>query len=514
MSKLNVNIPITFEAGAALNIKDDITSQVQSADSHLTTFNQNAEGFNLFTSYLSENKSGLVINNKQIILSATTTYIQSGSGSPQTLFTNGKITTDFIQADEVEAKTLKTVNGTGEVDIRSGVITCSGQNKETQIQFGVDDGGNAILNFIRNNSIIYSLGPGGLLRLNFDQIDNSASTIAYKNMQSVQDVNDIIVQNTNHNNAIFIPMMKCVNYSSGVRINDAAIGMASSLEYSKPVKYTRLNEIRQYLVCIPVSALKRGTTYYKFTAGYKFVQLENNEKMIAYLDKLAIGATGTEASVAPAYDGKTYKAETCVTSVDYASNSANYIDDGYYFSVDINETLLADDSSVPSFYKTYYDCYIRDAGGGSGSGTIRLLDQKCFCVKIGSQNYCILENTNQIIEITIKQYGSDGDADKSGKCIYTWKVYGLMGFTGLDDDAHSAVDASTNCNSTIGTDNYYIILMNSDGTFVTDSTLVGNPTVANMKTFLKDTYLAWTNYQYIASDEQVIDTPILDGPIG
>jgi len=482
-----------------LNIKDDITSQVQSADSHLTTFNQNAEGFNLFTSYLGENKSGLVINNEQIILSAATTYIQSGSGSPQTLFTNGKITTDFIQADEVEAKTLKTVSGTGEVDIRSGVITCSGQNKETQIQFGVDDGGNAILNFIRNNSIIYSLGPGGLLRLNFDTIENSASEIVYRNMQSTQDVNDIIVQNTKNNNTISIPMMKGTLSGNLFIINDSTL--SGSLSQSSPIKYTKLSQINQNLVCIPVRALKRGTTYYKFNAGYRFIELENNEKMMEYHD------TGT--AEAPSYDSKTYKAETCITSVDYASNSANYIDDGYYFSVDINETVLNDDSNVPSFYKTYYTMSYNSNDSSEPIKPVGL----CFRVNVAGQDYCILNYTDQLIEITIKQYGLNGDAEKSGKCIYTWKVYGLMGFTGMTDMPYTQLSAANNCNNNMGTDNYYIILMNSDGTFVIDSSLVSNPTVANMKTFL-DAYLDYTNYQYIASDELVIDTPILDGSNG
>ena len=64
MSNINLNIPITFEAGSALQIKEDITQSVQDSYGMLSTFNQSATGFNMFLSYLdstNEHYSGLSI---------------------------------------------------------------------------------------------------------------------------------------------------------------------------------------------------------------------------------------------------------------------------------------------------------------------------------------------------------------------------------------------------------------------------------------------------------------------
>ena len=105
MSNLELNVPITFDAAAALDISYNITQRVQDAEGQMTGFEQSAEGFNMFYSYLGEQKSGLIITNNDITLSANKTYIKVPDSDAETLLQDGKIKTDYISADTIEAKT-------------------------------------------------------------------------------------------------------------------------------------------------------------------------------------------------------------------------------------------------------------------------------------------------------------------------------------------------------------------------------------------------------------------------
>ena len=402
MSNLKLNIPITFEAGAALQIKEDITQSVLDTKGMLTTFNQSATGFDMFLSYLdstNEHYSGLSINQDKIILDAAYTYIQAPGGGRTEFFSTAdgkaKIKTDYITADNVTAKSLSTTGGASTVNIDGGTILCESSSTNTRIEFGIDNNGNAVLKFILNDKVLYNLGPGGLALINFTDDDPYYTDFTLQENNNYINNFNIISGNTIKN--YYLPAFTGIfdysdpelnsadNYSSNFQIDDYYIDKLDDTytirSYEDEVtSYTEEISVNNLIIYNNLATICGGkyvlvnfnnntnmTTVYKYTSGVKKIA-----NIIKYY--IAVDDTDNYLDSKPVYDGKTYKGNTISDS--YITNTNNYIDNNYYItgnaqttinkSFRVNKYPIDDyglrfnnyDSSVPTISSTPYADYI------------------------------------------------------------------------------------------------------------------------------------------------------------
>lgn len=355
MSQLNLNIPVTFDAEAALTISDNIKQRVQNAEAHMTSFEQDAEGFKLFTSYLGEQKSGLVITENDITLSANTTYIKSPGSNVETLFTsNGKIKTNYINADSITATSLHTTGGNSYVDIGAGLITCTGASTNTKIEFGIDAEGNAVLKFIKDDTEIYNLGPNGLISLNFSTKENRFENVSIDNMSSNTILS--VYNTTSSNTSIYLPFYRVTSSESATLGNIVTynvnfnyyrnFGDGSEQNEENVVFYEPISQLfpGSKLLILDLTQLSAYDTYYVFYCGERKI-----ESIINYSD-----GDGNWSTNKPSYNGKTYKSNSTISN-NYLTNTSNYVNNGYYINGDVSINI--DPDFVPAFLTLSNETY-------------------------------------------------------------------------------------------------------------------------------------------------------------
>ena len=407
MSNLELNVPITFDAAAALDISYNITQRVQDAEGQMTSFEQSAEGFNMFYSYLGENKSGLTITNNDITLSANKTYIKTPGSNAETLFQDGKIKTNYISADSITAKSLHTTGGTSTIDISSGLITCTGTSTNTKIEFGIDGNNNAVLKFIKNGNEIYNLGPNGLIALNFSTKENR-----FENMNA-DEVSSTILNCYNtltESNNIYLPLFRGTftesdnsddslfivnhnyynNFDNNLQICDV------NTVFYEPIK--QLFPAKKLLI-LDLTQLLQFDTYYTFLCGERKI-----ESIIQYCD-----GDVNWSNTKPSYNGKTFKSNTI--SNNYLSNSSNYINNGYYINGDINMPIDSDFKETQLALQTYQ---LPELYTNGGSHLLVSYDQYTYC-------YAFMFNILKVCQLTIYLY-TDGNHTN------TYDVYCLCGY--------------------------------------------------------------------------------------
>ena len=408
MSQLELNIPITFDATAALDINTNITQRVSDAEGQITNFEQSAEGFNMFTSYLGEQKSGLIITNNDITLSANKTYIKTPGSNAATLFENGKIKTDYINADSITAKSLHTTGGTSTIDISSGLITCTGTSTNTKIEFGIDGNHNAVLKFIKDGNEIYNLGPNGLIALNFSTKENR-----FENMNA-DEVSSTILNcyntlSTNYN--IYLPLFRGTltesddyddslfivnhNYYNNFGANNLQICDVNTVFY-EPIK--QLFPSKKLLV-LDLTQLTQFDTYYTFLCGERKI-----ESIIQYSD-----GDGNWSNSKPSYNGKTFKSNTI--SNNYLSNSSNYVNNGYYINGNTSTNIDTDFKETQLALQTYQ---LPELYTNGGSHLLISYDQYSDC-------YAFMHNILKVCQLTIYLYNN-------GNHTNTYDVYCLCGY--------------------------------------------------------------------------------------
>lgn len=444
MSNINLNIPITFEAGAALQIKEDITQSVQNSYGMLTTFNQSATGFNMFLSYLDstdEHYSGLSIDQNKIVLDAQYTYIKAPNGSMTEFFTTedgkAKIKTQYITADNVEAKTLNTIGGKSTVNISAGIIKCQSSSNDSRIEFGIDENNNAVLKFWANGKELYNLGPDGIYRLNFVHDHPALTEIElHENVNSDMNISPTL---SNY----YLPIYKGA-WTDDYAGNDEAFQISSDYSnilsgFNVPLRYcgvyTNLGSINGFSGCLISLPSDSNITYKKYKCGMKKVEdtllikyyiADENEDLLD--DK-------------PIQDGNVYNYSTSLSKTDI-ENTANYISDGYYvdfssYEVDIDDSIIECPVYFPS--DTYgLDTQLDIDGQISNTGYIQ------------NNNYFgILIDAIDIREFTIYKY-------ENGAKVSDYKGYIIVVYTQNDFTAvNNALNTDVFDNTYAGSSSYF-----------------------------------------------------------
>lgn len=504
MSNLKLNIPITFEAGAALQIKEDITQSVQNSYGMLTTFNQSATGFDMFLSYLdstNEHYSGLSIDQNKIILDAAYTYIQVPGGGRTEFFSTAdgkaKINTNYITADNVTANSLNTTGSASTININAGIIKCISPSTATRIEFGIDDNNNAVLKFIRNDVEIYNLGPDGLMCLNFETTENKFTPINYKIKSGVGEYyaynannhSIISVVGAANSSVVYAPFMKATLTSLEIGTDifyraditnswDSRYSKLIGNTFSDKVFYENINYLfnGEKLLILDLEKFNSslGDTYYLFTSGHKEIQ-----GVIGYYD-----GDGNIIQTMPSYNGKTYKSNTI--SINYLTNSSNYIDDDYY----LNELGGSSDGYWASLMynnsnsQYFNNIQFRGAKYTSIYTSSNNLQEYGYVYDIDATNIkgfyinkFINGNNTKILGYFIKAFTYDELNNSNATYMQSYDLYyGTHEIGGGTDDTN-IID-----NSTLG------ILCNSVGDIFTVKSLNGT----DISTYI-DEYITWLN---------------------
>lgn len=182
MSKLNVNLPITFEAGAALEINGEVNQikqTVQSYTGQYSELDQRADNISLSVTNIENglSRTGIDITTGYITLNATNTEIKNGD-TTTAMFESGKIKGNLINAqsiwsDNVTATKLET-RGDGQyntdlekahIEIEDGLLKVYGTQDVANIVIGSYNG-DAILRYFDNTGkMLYDLGPDGIKKI-------------------------------------------------------------------------------------------------------------------------------------------------------------------------------------------------------------------------------------------------------------------------------------------------------------------------------------------------------------
>ena len=445
MSNINLNIPITFEAGSALQIKEDITQSVQDSYGMLSTFNQSATGFNMFLSYLdstNEHYSGLSIDQNKIVLDAQYTYIKAPNGSMTEFFTTkdgkAKIKGQYITADNIEAKTLNTIGGRSTVNISAGTIVCQSSSNDSKIEFGIDDDNNAVLKFYSGGKELYNLGPNGIYRLNFVHDHPELTEIElHENINSDMNISPTL---SNY----YLPIYKGA-WTDDYAGNEAAFQISSE-KYSNiksgfntvPLQYlgvyTNLNSIGTLSGCLISLPSDSNVKYKKYKCGMKRVE----DILIRYYI-----ADESEEPLPdkPMQDGNVYKYSTLLSKTDI-ENTDNYISDGYYvdfssYNVDISDSIIECPVYFPSdpFNPSGSDIQLDTSWQISNTGYINQGD---------NNDFGILIDAIDIREFTIYKY-------ENGAKVSDYKGYIMVVYT---EDDFTAINAASHTN--VAFDDTYI----------------------------------------------------------
>lgn len=509
MSNLELNVPITFDAAAALDISYNITQRVQDAEGQMTSFEQSAEGFNMFYSYLGEQKSGLTITNNDITLSANKTYIKTPGSNAETLFQDGKIKTDYINADAITAKSLNTTGENSNITINNGLITCNGTATNTKIEFGIDDSQNAVLKFILNDVELYNLGPNGLITLDINLKQPLFSSFKLHNSSNYNSCFSIISTNTN---SYFLPFYTGTLNSS--ELDDPSAPQLSinsfQLDYIYPStgEIYSDEEIAEFVIYNTISKLAYGnnyavlvqfdnntTSYYNYSCGFK---------KISNIKKYFISSESNLLDNEPIYNGKTYKSNTLTDN--YITNTSNYINSGYYVNTSLAYGIGNEYNNLP-LAPAYYIISGDPIYLNNNSNNIRYImyDNNAFAVNTDALDF-------RVFNI---YYYNNGNVTKTIKgyiiCLYTLSNIGnaYVGYSNNTYWTHNPYygTGGTSCNiiklaGNNAHNNYaYGLLCSQNG-------IIYCPT--NTQSFVIDDYVSWLESLEINSGEYEEDEEPLE----
>ena len=170
MSQLELNIPITFEAAAALTINDGIEQKVQNINGEVSRIEQKADNITIGVQ-----NAGINIDAHTITLNAETTQIKNGNTTTAMFTSDGKISANLIDANSIVSDRFETT-GNGQysgnlqkahIVIEDGLFKVFGNAGVANIVIGYDsDSGQAILKYYNNsNEMLYDLGPDGINKI-------------------------------------------------------------------------------------------------------------------------------------------------------------------------------------------------------------------------------------------------------------------------------------------------------------------------------------------------------------
>lgn len=103
-------------------------------------------------------RTGIDIEQDKIVFTSDNAVFRDNSGQEVAAFKNGAINADLVKVTQMETKAA----GGATIKIHNGLLEVAGTIGKTNIRFGVNENGMAVMQYLDNaGNILYDLGPGG-----------------------------------------------------------------------------------------------------------------------------------------------------------------------------------------------------------------------------------------------------------------------------------------------------------------------------------------------------------------
>ena len=103
-------------------------------------------------------RTGIDIEQDKIVFTSDNAVFRDNSGEEVAAFKDGAINADLVKVAQMETK----AEGGATVKIHNGLLEVAGTIGKTNIRFGVNENGMAVMQYLDNaGNILYDLGPGG-----------------------------------------------------------------------------------------------------------------------------------------------------------------------------------------------------------------------------------------------------------------------------------------------------------------------------------------------------------------
>ena len=239
-------------------------------------------------------RTGIDIEQDKIVFTSDNAVFRDNSGQEVAAFKDGGINADLVKVSQMETK----AEGGATIKIHNGLLEVAGTIGKTNIRFGVNENGMAVMQYLDNaGNILYDLGPGG-----WDASRFSEAVVARIGV---------------------MPATEWLGTTSFTEIKTYEVGSYSvklsvATARAGRIIFGALDEIEQEGVLGETSVPKSYKNFYQYTAA------RNNGKCMPDEDR---GLT-TEA-LAQQADGKYFTSETLLAKNGSLINLAS----GVYFFV-------------------------------------------------------------------------------------------------------------------------------------------------------------------------------------
>lgn len=103
-------------------------------------------------------RTGIDIEQNKIVFTSDNAVFRDNSGQEVAAFKDGAINADLVKVTQMETK----AEGGATIKIHNGLLEVAGTIGKTNIRFGVNENGMAVMQYLDNaGNILYDLGPGG-----------------------------------------------------------------------------------------------------------------------------------------------------------------------------------------------------------------------------------------------------------------------------------------------------------------------------------------------------------------
>lgn len=103
-------------------------------------------------------RTGIDIEQDKIVFTSDNAVFRDNSGQEVAAFKDGAINADLVKVTQMETKAV----GGATIKIHNGLLEVAGTIGKTNIRFGVNENGMAVMQYLDNaGNILYDLGPGG-----------------------------------------------------------------------------------------------------------------------------------------------------------------------------------------------------------------------------------------------------------------------------------------------------------------------------------------------------------------
>lgn len=103
-------------------------------------------------------RTGIDIEQDKIVFTSDNAVFRDNSGQEVAAFKDGAINADLVKVTQMETK----AEGGATIKIHNGLLEVAGTIGKTNIRFGVNENGMAVMQYLDNSgNILYDLGPGG-----------------------------------------------------------------------------------------------------------------------------------------------------------------------------------------------------------------------------------------------------------------------------------------------------------------------------------------------------------------